>query len=140
MAHPKVHVIFTFALALLYLLVVGLFVLAGKDVVIVILVVLFGVLIDADHLSIRRIKKILSGRKGPIEGWINWMHTWQVLAGIIIMTIMFGNILPLISYVVHILIDGGDISNAKCHGVAPLPEWLHQFYPSWLTYHTPLFI
>ncbi len=139
MAHPKVHAIPTFALALLYLLVIGPFALIGKDIVVVALVVLFGVFMDADHLSIRRIKKILIGQKGPVEGWINWMHTWQALAGVIIIAIIVGNILPLLSYVFHILIDGGDIDH-RIYSVSPLPKSIHRFYPQCLTYRTGLII
>ncbi len=139
MAHPKVHAIPTFLLALLYVLVVGPLALMGRDVVIVILILFFGVLMDADHLSVRRIKKILSGQKGPVEGWINWMHTWQALAGVIIIAIIVGNILPLLSYVFHILIDGGDIDHRICLA-SPLPKSIHPFYPKCLTYRTGLII
>jgi hypothetical protein len=39
------------------------------------------------------------------------------------------------------LIDGGDRSNTeKYPGVAPLPEFLHRFYPQWAKYETKLLV
>lgn len=136
MAHPKVHVISTHTLALVYLLGVGPLALRcnGQDVMVVALVVLFGILIDADHLSIRKIKKILRGEKGPIPGWVNWMHTWQALVGVIIIVMIIGNVLPFIAYIMHILIDGADRANLT-YPNSPLPTLIYRFYPRWMTYY-----
>ncbi len=139
MAHPKVHAVPTLVLALVYMLVVGPLALMGRDVIIVMLVLFFGIFMDGDHLSIRRIKRILSGQKGPVPGWINWMHTWEALVGVVIVAIIVGNILPLLSYVAHILIDGGDCDN-PVPSPSPLPSFIHPVYPRWLTYHTGLII
>ncbi len=140
MAHPKWHAIPTTILTIISICCYMPLAILSDNTLVLLLVMGFGVFMDfIDHLSVRRIKKILSGQKGPVEGWINWMHTWQALAGVIIIAIIVGNILPLLSYVFHILIDGGDIDH-RIYSVSPLPKSIHRFYPKCLTYRTGLII
>ncbi len=103
------------------------------------LIILFGLCIDVDHLSFKRIKKILKGEKKPVPGWINRLHTWQALAAICIFAILIWNPFPLLSYLGHILIDAGDQSNS-IYKTSPLPRFLHYFYPKCLTYKADLII
>jgi hypothetical protein len=105
-------------------------------------VVGLGFFVDGDHLSIRRIKRILRGERGPVPGWVNWAHTWWFLGALTASSVHFGNYLPLASYAIHMLIDGGDRSNAeeKYSGTAPLPEFLHRFCPRWAKYETKLLV
>jgi len=140
MAHPKWHALPTFVLVGIYVLLVAPFALLSREVFIAILTIGLGIFMDADHVSVRRIKKILRGEKGPVPGWVNYMHTWQAFLGVVLLCAILGNFLPLSSFAIHIAIDGGDRSNVKYHGAAPLPEFLHRFYPERLKYQTKLMI
>ncbi len=141
MAFPQWHAIPTAIIVIISVICCAPFAFLSGNTLILSLVLFFGVFMDfVDHLSVRRIKKILRGEKGPIPEWTNWMHTWQALAGVIIVVIIVGNVLPLISYVIHILIDGGDNNYEFFPHVAPLPTVIHPFYPKWLTYKTPIII
>lgn len=110
-----------------------------KNLFILVAVVGLGFFVDGDHLSIRRVKRILRGEKGPVPGWTNWMHTWWFLAVVVVGSLLLGNWLPLISFAVHMLIDGGNRTEIG-RGGSPLPESLHRFYPRWMTYETGLII
>jgi len=139
MAAPQWHAIPTLVLVSLYILVITPLALTSKDTASLILAVIFGILIDADHLSIRRIKKILRGEKGPVPGWINWGHTWWFLVAFVGTSFITGIWLPFVSYAIHMLIDGGDRFPREMRwGGSPLPESLHRFYPEWLTYETKI--
>lgn len=142
MASPKVHFWPTLILSGVYFFVfcmIPLFTLGNREILITFLIFGFGFLIDIDHLSLRRIKKILRGEKGPVSGWVNWMHTGWALVGVILVCYVLENYLPLVSYAIHILIDAGDRGNLKYRS-SPLPEYLHRFFPEWLKYETGLII
>jgi len=140
MAGPKVHAVPTGIIAIIALIIYTPLALLSSSTAILLLVLFLGVFMDIDHLSIRRIKKIRRGEKGPVEGWVDWMHTWQALVGIIILSVIIFNILPIASYLVHILIDSGNRSNIKYPDKTPLPGFIHQFYPRWMTYETKFVI
>jgi hypothetical protein len=104
-----------------------------RNSLILIAVIGLGVFVDGDHLSIRRIKRILRGEKGPVPGWINYMHTWGALMGLVVLSFLIGNWLPFLSYTVHMLMDGANRDNVE-ESVSPLPKSLHRFYPEWCKY------
>jgi len=140
MAHPKVHAVPTGMLAIISLVVYTPLALLSHNTLILALVLFFGIFMDGDHLSIRRIKKILRAEKGPVEGWVNWIHTWHALAGVIVASFLISSWLPFLSYASHILIDGANRSNLSYPKAAPLPTFIHRFYPQWLKYETGLII
>ncbi len=97
-----------------------------------------GFFLDGDHMSIRRLKNILEGRrKDYIPGWVNYFHTWYAALIFLIAGIYLGWWFALLSYIIHILIDGGNSENLISHE-SPLPEFLFRFYPSCLTYRSGL--
>lgn len=145
MAHPKWHFWPTLILCGVSAVVYTPMVLYSHNTFSIIGVWLFGFFMDLDHLSIRRIKKIYGvirfkrkEAKGPVEGWVNWMHTWYSPVIVIIYSTIIWNFMPLASYVIHILIDGGNRDNF--YHTSPLPEYLHRFYPRRWTYSTGLII
>ncbi len=141
MAGPKVHAVPTLILTALAAIFCTPLALLSENSLILILVLFLGLFMDlVDHLSIRRIKKILCGEKEPVPGWVNWMHTWWACLGVLCVSTLLGSVLPFLSYAIHVVIDGGDRSNLKYSGSAPLPEFLHQFYPAWAKYETGLII
>lgn len=72
MAGPKVHGIATLPIIVLSWIIYTPVIILSKNTFILCLVLFLGFGMDfVDHLSIRRIKKILRGEKGPIKGWIN---------------------------------------------------------------------
>lgn len=148
MAHPKWHMIPTLVISgtevainpPTSILSEGSFILAG--------VVILGFFVDGDHLSIRRIKKILQGKeKGPVVDWVNYMHTWPTAIAFAVASLILTVALPagwlwcfpLLSYAFHMVIDGGDKSNLDIPN-SPLPKSIHRFYPRWMTYETGLII
>jgi len=97
-----------------------------------------GFFIDIDHLSIRRIKNILNGRrKDYVPGWVDYFHTWYAALIILIINVNIGWWFVLLSYVIHILIDSANRENLVSHE-SPLPKFLFRFYPPWLTYRSGL--
>lgn len=98
-----------------------------------------GFFLDIDHMSIRRFKNILEGRrKDYIPGWVDYFHTWYGALTFLVLCILFGWWwFAFASYAVHILIDGGNNENLVSHE-APLPEYMFRFYPPWLTYRSGL--
>lgn len=139
MAAPKWHALATTPIAIVSTVAYPLT--TPENIIVLAGVVGLGIFTDGDHLSIRRVKKILRKEKGPVPGWINWGHTWLFCVAVVLVSIFVWSILPFVSYTVHMLIDGGDRSNVeKYPGVAPLPEFLHRFYPEWAKYETGLII
>ncbi len=141
MASPIFHLIPTGILISIYFLCAVPFMLISKNTLILLLILAFSLLIDIDHLSIRRIKKLLRGERKPIQGWVNWAHTWYFLAGVVMVTfalVVFDefsveNFLPFISYALHILIDAGNEKN-KLYPNSPLPVKLKPIIPKFLRY------
>lgn len=133
MAKPRWHIFPTLIILLIYAIFYLPLIIAGKSILISLLIIIFGIFIDIDHLDPRCIKQILHGNFYPKQGWINYMHTWQALICIGILCFLLSNYLPLISYIIHIAIDGG---NRACrdHPNSPLQVFLHRLYPQWLTY------
>lgn len=141
MAAPKWHVLTTAPIAVVS--AVAYPATTPENIIILAGIIGLGIFVDGDHLSIRRVKKILRGEKGPVPGWTNWAHTWWFAAMLVVGSFFLGNWLPFISYAVHMLIDGGNKTMLEPNikwGNSPLPEFLHQFYPRWLTYETGLII
>lgn len=97
-----------------------------------------GFFLDGDHVSPLRLKTALAGKMDKeYRGWIDYFHTWYGALVILGLCIIFGWWFALASYVIHILIDGGNSENLVSHE-APLPEFLFRFYPSRLTYRSGL--
>lgn len=108
-----------------------------ENIIILSGVVGLGIFVDVDHVSVRGVRRILKGVKGPLPGWVNWMHTWWALVAVVVGSFTFGNWLPFLSYAVHMLIDGGNRSDVALNpGTSPLPQTIHCFYPHWATYET----
>lgn len=141
MAHPKWHTLPTLVLAGLCLFATMPLVLMSMEAVVAGLVIFLGVFIDIDHVSVRRIKKILRKDKGPVSGWVNWAHTWQFALAVALISVFVWSALPFVSYAVHMLVDGGNRSGVTLSkGNSPLSDFLHRFYPRWLTYETGFII
>ena len=114
-------------------------ILLSHETIVILLILGLGFFVDGDHLSIRRIKKVLRKEKGPMPDWINWAHTWWFCGTLVVGSFFLGNWLPFLSYAVHMLIDGGNRSDIG-RGYSPMPESLTRFYPKWATYETGLII
>jgi hypothetical protein len=93
----------------------------------------FGFMIDADHISSLKPKKILDGSWARDISWKNYMHTWQFFLAVISTSIYIWNFLPLVSYAIHILIDSLNRGN-RLTKKALLPATIHKFIPEWATY------
>lgn len=137
MAYPKWHIVPTAVIGGAYWFFHRPLKAWSRDTLVLLLIVGFGVLLDVDHLSIRRVKKLLRRDRSPIEGWVNWLHTWYALVGIVVVSAIIGNLLPLLSYSVHILIDGADRGN-PIERNSLLPAAIHRFYPEWMTYDSEI--
>jgi hypothetical protein len=111
-----------------------------ENIIVLAGVVGLGILVDVDHLSIRRVKKILRGEKGPVPGWTNWGHTWWFATVVAVGSFLLGNWLAFLSYAAHMLMDGGNRDVKKHPGAAPLPEFIHRFCPERWKYETGLII
>lgn len=134
MAGPKTHAVPTVVLMAASAFIYTPMVLVSKNSLVLFLVLFFGVLIDfVDHFSIRRIKKLAKDDMEPVEGWTCWLHTWPAALGVLIISLAIWNVLPLLSYFVHILIDAArkEIEEYKD---GPLPVSLSRFVPAWLRY------
>jgi len=136
MASPKWHAVPTTALTVISLVAYPVSSIINKNLFITIAIILLGFFVDADHIPFGKLKQLIKERKWLDSNHINIMHTWYALAGIIILSVIFGNCLPLLSYAVHILIDGGSRTSMRYPKCSPLPRSLHRFYPRWLTYET----
>lgn len=146
MAHPKWHIVPTLAVVIISVVFYTPLMLLSKNLIILLMVIGFGVFLDADHfLSFRRIriKALLAMDGAPIEGWTNEMHDWPGLIIVAALSIIVANWLPFISYAAHILIDGANRANLKYPRWSPLPTLIHRLlllliklriYPKWLTY------
>lgn len=94
------------------------------------LVMAFGFLLDIDHISSLRPGKIRNGMWIRELEHTNWMHTWQAATAVALVSVKIWNIMPLISYVLHILIDAPNLNNMRC----PLPLALLCYVPVRLRY------
>lgn len=110
--------------------------------------VVFGVLVDVDHLPFGRLWKAYQyGKMWKVWrvwrkfGWfdenhLDFFHTWWGLAGVVGFSLVIGAWMPMIAFGVHMLIDGGSRDQLTYSKCAPLPRSLHRFYPEWLKYNT----
>lgn len=136
MASLKWHIAPTTLVAIISMVCAPITVLFSKNMFVLLAVIGMGIFVDLDHRIIRRRADggfYISG--APIEGCTNWLHTWQMMIGIIILSILLMNPLPLISFVVHILIDGANRANIRWPKWSPLPMWINKFFPRWMTYY-----
>jgi len=136
-AKPNVHFGITALLIVVYGMMAPISIFLGYKWFITWLSTLFaGVLIDVDHLSPARVKKILKGGHGPIPGHLNYFHGWSALVGVILVCVNFKAYLPLTAYILHIFIDAGnrDNENSGPMGIAPVPDFLYKHWPDWLKY------
>lgn len=135
-------------------------------------IIFFGILLDGDHISPKRIKRVMGvedeakkirvkewpnlfvrffiksvkavlgsgkkeGGKGPVPGWINYLHTWQAATVILVFSFLFWTFLPAGAYAVHIAVDAASQGQERFNG-EPLPRLLHRFIPRWLVYKDKL--
>lgn len=173
MALPKTHAGFTLPIIVWSVVRYPLDTLYG--VVNLAAIIFFGILLDGDHISPKRIKRVMGvedgkrefmstkewlglfirffiksakvvlgngkkeGGKGPVPGWINYLHTWQAAVVILVLSFLFWNFLPAGAYAVHIAVDAASQGQEKYFS-EPLPRVLHKLLPRWLTYkdHIPL--
>ncbi|OGZ41129.1 MAG: hypothetical protein A3B04_01405 [Candidatus Portnoybacteria bacterium RIFCSPLOWO2_02_FULL_39_11] len=102
-------------------------------------IIFFGALLDIDHISFQQIADLLNRKKerlllgAPVSGWRNWLHTWQAFIGIVCFSVLAWNLLPLLSFIFHIMFDGANKCNLV-YRTSLLPTAIHPFYPEWLKY------
>ena len=116
-------------------------------------ILVFGILIDADHIPFGRLWQAFKsdGLTGVRKSWqkygwfdadhLDILHTWWALAMVIVFSIIIGSAWPVIVYGIHMLIDGGSRDQADYPKCAPLPRDIHlyfvlRYYPKWALYHT----
>jgi hypothetical protein len=104
---------------------------------VLICIVSFSQFDDLDHISgWEYLKEYFKGHlKGDLIGlkvesadkWTNWMHTWQAVLGVALLSLWIGNYLPIVSQIIHIFMDGFNRANLK-YPNSPLPtamvKWL----------------
>ena len=150
MASPKVHAKATGLLAILY--IIGFFIGFALSWLDVMWIVVFGVLIDVDHIPFGRLWRAFKfdGYVGVKKSWqkygwfdadhLDVLHTWWALAVVIIFSIIVGSFWPFVAFGIHMLIDGGSRDQLTYPKCAPLPRdicrYLGRFYPAWAKYHT----
>ncbi len=141
-AHLKVTVAFIVLVGVFMAIFTPLVVLSWRNLAVFLLVIFWGVLVDVDHFPFRNLKAYLEGRLGYFEakaGEKDFFHLWYGLAMCFISSCVVASALPLGSYVVHILVDGGSIdSNGEGYKKPHLPYYLWLIYPAWLKYQTDL--
>lgn len=100
--------------------------------------IFFGFMIDLDHISDIDYIVCLMKEKPKVpttEEWTNWLHTKSAVVGVILLTVAVWNLMPLISYAIHIGVDGFNRANLK-YGNSPMPvaivKWVLR--RGWWTY------
>lgn len=97
---------------------------------------LFGVLADVDHIySVDWIKNFVRRKKViPPKGWKNKFHTFKTLIAVAAGSFVVGNYLPILSYGIHMIIDGANraYDDPRFAEGSYLPWAIHKFYPRWL--------
>ncbi|MEK7160579.1 MAG: hypothetical protein AAB724_00980 [Patescibacteria group bacterium] len=135
--HALGHVLLTAALAFVSLIVYQ--PISWQSFISLSGIVFFGVLLDIDHISFQQIVDLVKMKKdrlllgAPVMGWTNWLHSWQALLAIVCFSLLIMNFLPLLSFVLHILLDGANKCNLV-YRTSPLATTIHPFYPEWLKY------
>ncbi|MBI4709097.1 MAG: hypothetical protein HY764_02775 [Candidatus Portnoybacteria bacterium] len=106
----------------------------SKNTLILFSVIFCGFLMDfADHLTLQRAGKILSGDIENMALAEYRMHTPYALGAVVVTSLILKNPLPLLSYATHIIIDSG----RKTQVGESLPAFLNQFWPEKLKYRAP---
>ena len=151
MAGPKTHAVASLGLIVMY--IIGFFIgftLSWTDIM---WIVVFGILIDGDHISFGRLWRALklSGMSGVLASWkkdgwfdsyhLNAMHTWSSLAVVIIFSFIVGSVWSLVAFVIHTLIDAGSLDQNDYPKCSPMPRdilrhFALRYYPKWGLYHT----
>lgn len=92
--------------------------------------IFFGFIMDFDHISGMKYIKGLMKKDLEVptpEEWTNWLHTKKTLVCVMLLTIGVGNLMPLLSYAIHIGVDGFNRANLK-YANSPMPvaivKWL----------------
>ena len=130
MASPKVHIKVTFILAGAYAISCIPFAIFSKDSLILSAVIFFGVFVDFDHVMSFKLERIKDGSWVKAEGEIDWLHTWDGLELAILSSVRLESVLPLLSFIVHMMIDGANratIMNGN-KGVLPLSIQIYFYY------------
>ena len=153
MASPRFH---TKATVILIAMCYGMGLIVGftlLDYLDIFWIVVFGVLIDLDHLPFGRLYKAFKkgGHQAVVESWkrqgwldsdhLNIMHTWWALVVVVIFSFFVGGVWAFIAFVVHLLIDSGSLNNLDYPKCSPLPRDVLRsiglrYYPKWALYHT----
>jgi len=140
MGSPKRHAVFTLPLIILFLICYMPIILFSKNSLILGGVIFFGIFLDIDHLTLRIIKEFIQGKKVPMIGKINYLHTWYGLIVIAVISIIgFKSLWPLFSYLLHIFIDSCNIGN-QYFAESPLSNLLYRkiigpYFPNWIKYN-----
>lgn len=153
MAGPKVHVGASVGI-LIIMDIIGFFIGSTLSWVDILWMVVFGVLIDIDHILFGRLYSVFkaSGIRGVLASWkkgdwldpdpdhLNVIHTWWALVGVIAFSIIVSNPLPLVAFVVHCMIDGGNHAQNDYPKCSPLPRdilrhFALRYYPKWALYY-----
>lgn len=130
MASPKVHAKASGLLLVMY--VVGFFIGFTFDWLDILWIVVFGILIDADHIPFGRLWQAFKfgGFIGVKKSWfkygwfdadhLNIMHTWTALVAVTFFSYEMSNPWPLVSFAIHMLIDGFSASAQDYPKCSPL--------------------
>ncbi len=132
MANPKVHAKAT-GLLIVVLYIIGFFIGFTFSWLDILWIVVFGVLIDADHIPFGRLWRAFKfgGYVGVKKSWLkygwfdadhlNVLHTWWTLIAVIVFSFIVGSVWPFAAFGIHVLIDGFSASGqeyTKCSPIA----------------------
>lgn len=134
-AKPKWHAIVTIV-PVLYLAVVSVNLWSARTVTEMAAIVFLGVLVDVDHLSWLRVKKILRHDLTPVPYHVNYLHSWLGAIVVTAFCLKMGFYLAFAMYAAHMFVDGCNRDNTRSGpvGISPIPTWIYQFCPEWAKY------
>jgi len=104
--------------------------LSSKSLLVLTLIMIFGVIVDLDHISSLNPAKIKDGSWIREPTHVNWAHTWEIALLVLFISIRLWNFLPFISYVLHMIVDGPNLNNVR----SPLPWGLFPYFPKFMRY------
>ena len=136
MAAPKYHLLSTFVLIIIGVIFYAPLALLAKNFIILAGVLFFGILIDIDHVDLLLIKDIIKNKRVLISKRY-WLHNWWTLAILLFFSWLYKNPLPLIAYIIHILIDAGNIT-VLTNNRSGMLKFLYRFAPIKYSYKADL--
>jgi len=143
MASPRVHIKATVGL-IIVLYALGLIIGFALDYGDIFWLVIFGIMIDGDHLPFGRLWRAFNfGGVGEVRrvwkkyGWfdaghVNFFHDWPGLAVAVVACVIVWSLPALMAYGIHMVIDGGVIESET----SPVAHFLNRRYPEWARYHS----